>query len=322
VSGAPGTLPGFAMTRILPILILAAAAACSLPAAASAKAPCQPQPGSPGCHFWYGKATFIDDGDTIDVDIAGDHTHASRRVRFTGINAMELRRYSKYAARRRGACHARAAALRVERLVRRSHWRVRLAAQHPSSRAGRRLRRQIAVRVNGVWTDLGAVMVAEGLALWLPSHREFAWNGTYAALAKGARAARLGIYNPIGCGVGAARGVELGMRLRYDAPHNDRRHVNGEWARLVNPTGSRLRIGRWWFRDSALRRFTFPRWASIRPHGSVLVRMGRGRNRGRVFHWGLSSPPFENPTYGRRWLGDGGYLFDRRGNIRASAIYP
>jgi micrococcal nuclease len=319
------TLPRFAMKRILPIpMALAAAclAACLLPAAATAKAPCLPTGGWPACHFWYGKVTFIDDGDTLDVDIDGDGTHTPRRVRFTGINAMELRRYSKYAARRRGACHARAAALRVQRLVHHSHRRVRLAALHPSSRAGRRLRREIAVRVNGVWTDLGAIEVSEGLALWLPSHREWAWNREYAGLAKQAQAARLNVYNPVGCGVGAARGIQLGMRLRYDAPHNDRRHVNGEWARIINPTASRLAIGGWWFRDSALRRFRFPRWATIRPHGSVLVRMGHGRNHGRVFHWGLGAPPLENPTYDRRWLGDGGYLFDRRGNIRTSVIYP
>jgi endonuclease YncB( thermonuclease family) len=316
------TLPGFAMKRILPIPILAAAAVCALPAAASAKAPCLPTQGSPKCHFWYGKATFIDDGDTIDVDIDGDGTHTPRRVRFTGINAMELRRYSKYANRRRGACHARAAALRVQRLVHHSHRRVRLAAMHPSSRAGRRLRRQISVRVNGVWTDLGAIEVSEGLALWLPSHREWAWNRGYAALAKQAQAARLNVYNPIACGVGAARGIQLGMRLRYDAPHNDSKHVNGEHARIINPTASRIPIGGWWFRDSALRRFRFPRWAAIRPHRSVIVKMGHGRNHGRVFHWGLGAPPLENPTYDRRWLGDGGYLFDRHGNIRASVIYP
>ena len=310
------------MKTILPLVILAAAAACLWPSAASATAPCPYPAGGPRCHFWYGKATFIDDGDTVDVDIAGDHTHVSRRVRFTGINAMELRRYSKYRRRRRGACHAVAAADRVEDLVRRSHRRVRLAAQHPGSRAGKRLRREISVRVNGVWADLGAILVAEGRALWLPSHREWAWNRAYDALAQGARAAGLRLYNPHGCGAGGAANVALGMRLRYDAPHNDRRHINGEWARIVNPSSRKIRIGHWWFRDSALRRYTFPRRAVIRAHGSVLLRMGRGRNRRRVFHWGLGSPPLENPTYGRRWLGDGGYLFDRRGNIRASVIYP
>jgi len=316
------TLPGFAMTRILPILLLAVVAACLQPAAAHATAPCLPHAGKPLCHVWYGRATFIDDGDTIDVDIAGDGIRAPRRVRFTGINAMELHRYSKYAARRRGDCHAVAAANRVERLVRRSHWRVRLAAQQPSSRAGRRLRREVSVRVNGVWTDLGAILVAEGHALWLPSHREYAWNRTYATLAKQARALGLHLYDPQACGPGPAPDAGLTLRLRYDAPRDDRRHVNGEWARVSNPSDAEVRLGGWWFRDSALRRFRFPHRATIRPHGSVLLRMGRGRDRGRTFHWGLSSPPLENPTRGQRWLGDGGYLFDRRGNLRASSIYP
>jgi endonuclease YncB( thermonuclease family) len=314
------SLSRFVMQKTLvPILLLAAAAACARPAAALATAPCQAQPGSPQCHFWYGKATFIDDGDTLDVDIAGDRSRASRRIRISGIQAMELRRYSTYASRRRGACHAVAAANRLQRLVKLSHGRVRLAAQHPAAANRGRPRRQVSVRLDGVWWDAGAILVGEGLALWNPKRDEWAWNRSYRELSQGARAAGRGLFDPRACGGG---GAPLGMRLRFDAPHNDRTHVNGEWARIINPYGRRIRIGGWWFRDSALRRYTFPSRAAIRPHGSLRLRMGRGRGGRRTFHWGLSAPPFENPTHDRVALGDGGYLFDRHGNIRASVIYP
>ena len=307
------------MKTTLSFAVLATVAACLWPSAAHATARCPAQTGGPRCHLWYGKATFIDDGDTIDVDIHGDGMHTPRRVRFTGINAMELRRYSKYARRRRGACHAVSAADLVQRLVHRAHRHVRLAARRPSSHAGKRLRREISVRIHGHWVDLGSREVRDGLALWMPSHREWAWNRKYARLAKQARAAGRGIYNPRACHGG---GRPLEMHLRYDAPHNDAKHVNGEWARISNPWPHEIHIGHWRFRDSALRSFRFPRRTVVRAHGSVLVRMGHGRNRRRVFHWGLGSPPLENPTYGRRWLGDGGYLFDRHGDIRASEIYP
>ena len=48
---------------------------------------------------------------------------------------------------------------------------------------------------------------------------------------------------------------------------------------------------------------------------SLRVKVGRGRPHGRVFYWGLNRPAFENS-------GDGGYLFDPRGDIRAFQIYP
>ena len=40
----------------------------------------------------YGKVVFVDDGDTIDVDVAGDGTGRPVRVRYIGIQSMELSR--------------------------------------------------------------------------------------------------------------------------------------------------------------------------------------------------------------------------------------
>src|SRR5215203_3799925 len=99
---------------LLAIVLLLATAAT----ATAATGPCMP--GGPTCHFWAGKVTFIADGDTIDVRIGG---HV-KRVRITGLNAMEMTRYSKYPARRRGACHAVAATARIEQLLRAGHLRV------------------------------------------------------------------------------------------------------------------------------------------------------------------------------------------------------
>ena len=41
----------------------------------------------------YGKVVFVDDGDTIDVDLQGDGTSRPVRVRFIGIQAMEQTSY-------------------------------------------------------------------------------------------------------------------------------------------------------------------------------------------------------------------------------------
>jgi hypothetical protein len=49
--------------------------------------------------------------------------------------------------------------------------------------------------------------------------------------------------------------------------------------------------------------------------------MGRGANTATDVHWGLAKPPLDNPTGDDRAMGDGGYLFDPRGNLRNWVIY-
>ncbi len=77
----------------------------------------------------------------------------------------------------------------------------------------------------------------------------------------------------------------------------------------------------WWVRDSALRRYKFRRGAVIPPRRAIRVRIGGGRNRPKTFHWGLPDPIFENAKR-RHGIGDGGYLFDRHGDLRAWRMYP
>jgi endonuclease YncB( thermonuclease family) len=293
---------------VLAAAVIAAVTAAASPASA-ATGPCVP--GGPTCHFWSGKVTFIADGDTIDVRVGG-RVHP---VRITGINAMELSRYSKYPSRRRGDCHGVAATNRLEQLLRRGHLRVRLAAEDPASRSGHRLRRQVSVRIGGAWVDVARTLLAEGHALWLPNAVESAWKDDYRALAEQARAAGRRLWDPRGCGAGPSADAGLTLRLNWDADGNDGANVNGEWARIGNPSDAPVSLHRWRFRDSALRHYTFPAGATIPPGGSVLLRMGRGPSGGDEFHWGLATPPFENN-------GDGGYLFDPRGNLRASVVYP
>ncbi len=49
------------------------------------------------------------------------------------------------------------------------------------------------------------------------------------------------------------------------------------------------------------------------------VRVGRGDGDG-DFHWGLDEPVFEN-VHPDRGMGDGGYLFDPDGDLRAWQTY-
>lgn len=308
------------LSRVLPALVLAGLTAAS-PAAAGEpdRGPCRTEEDSPSCGFTYGTVVFVADGDTIDVTIPGV---GIRRVRLTGINAMEQSRYSRDPAQRRGACHALEATALLERLLEEGRGRIRLAAQDPQSMAGRRLRRQVSTRVDGAWVDTGRVLVAEGLALWLPNGVEYAWNDSYRELSQQAAGRRQGVFDPDACGAGPAADVEPELELQWDARGDDGLNVNGERARIHNPSPRALDLSGWWFRDSSARRFTFPPDAVIPPDGDVTLYVGRGRDDADEFHWGLPGPAFENPSGGMRAMGDGGYLFDPRGNLRAWSIYP
>ncbi len=307
---------------LLALLLLA-------PTAEARRGPCIPGIKRPTCYVWTGKVMQVADGDTVNVRVRQNGRWSERRdVRMTGVQAMELTSYSRVGRGRRGACHARAAAERLERLLkgpRNKRRKIRLAARRRDSMTQGprgRLRRAIAFRQDGRWHDAGAVLMREGHGLWDPNRKEWAWNKRYSKLAQLASLAGRRIWNTSACRTGPRQAAPLTVRVRWDAKGSDGAHPNGEWIRIkngdpVNPVGLRG----WWVRDSALRRYRFRRGAVIPPGRSIRVRIGPGRDRPRTFHWGLPDPIFENVKR-RRGIGDGGYLFDRHGDLRAWRMYP
>jgi endonuclease YncB( thermonuclease family) len=326
---------------LLGLLAAVAAALAAAPADAAWKAPCREDGTGPTCTFWDAKVTFVDDGDTIEAVVAGSRTRRSQLVRFTGINAMELYRYSKYASRRRGACHGLAAAALVERYVKGSHWRVRLSAQRASSVSGgrRRLRRSVWVKAGGRWRDLARLEMEQGLALWLPNGQEWAHNGEYHALAEQAALAQRGLYDPDSCGAGPDQDLPISVSVNWDADGNDSQNVAGEWVDIRNGGPRPLALGGWWFRDSWLYYndrpasgavvaragvpgYAFPADAVVAPFGSLRLHVGCGPDSGTDLYWCQHSDAFENASTDGKQIGDGGYLFDPQGDLRAWQIYP
>ena len=306
------------MSRSRRLLLLTATAACVTAAVAptaqaSYRASCLPGGKGPVCHFWTGTVPRggVGDGDTLTVNYEGK----SDRVRVTGIQAMEMTRYSSYPDRRRGECHSVAATNRLESLVKQAGGRVRIGSQDPNATTGSRIRRSLAVRLNGGWQDVGEKLVAEGHALWLPNGGEYAWNERLSTLSQQAGAAGRRIWDRDFCGGGPGTPTQLSMSLKYNAEGYDDKNVNGEYAVIRNNGTRTLAIGGWWFRDSALRRYHFPTGAKVYPGRSVTVHVGRGTRTSSVFYWGYDKPLFENS-------GDGGYLFDPQGDLRAWVVYP
>jgi endonuclease YncB( thermonuclease family) len=316
------------VVRRLPLLLVLLAAVF-LGAAASdahaARGDCVVGEPRRTCTVWTGRVISVDDGDTIDVDIFRDGTSRPRRVRVAGMQAMEQTAYSS--RHRQGECHAVEATLRLEQLIRRSKWTVRLAAENPESRSRNRLLRTLAVRLRGRWRDVGSIMLREGRALWWGSPAESSPNATYGAITQGAIAAQRRLFDPDSCGVGPSPASPLKLWVNWDADGDDTANPSGEWVKIKNlDTVNPVPLAGWYLRDSALRRFTFPASAVIAPGGTVTVDVGDDTDApgppGTVFSWGLSNPVFENATHDEDAMGDGGYLFDPLGNIRALMIYP
>jgi endonuclease YncB( thermonuclease family) len=312
------------MYRAVRLAALALASALILPAsAAQAKSgACLPDyPHGAHCHVWTGKVRNVDDGDTLDASVPGDGLGGVLRVRIIGIQAMELTSYRT--AARAGDCHAVDATRRLEQLVKRSKGKIRVSSLYTGSRSrGRRLR-SIAVKRGKHWRDVGRILVAEGLVLWWPGLAEDASNARYSVLSQKAAAARKGLFSPDACGVGPDEGHPLGLWAQWDADGNDRDDVNGEYVKIRNYSPvSPLPLAGWYLRDSGLRRFTFPSGAVIPPNSSVTVYAGFGENEGTDFYWGLGAPVFENASQANPDIGDGAYLFDPQGDVRAWMIYP
>jgi endonuclease YncB( thermonuclease family) len=305
-----------ARLRCLLLCCLLALAVAPAAGAQESREPCVPDTAEPVCTFWTGTVTHISDGDTLDVDLGNG---IPARVRITGIQAMEQTAYSRNQLKRRGDCHALEATARLEQLVAAAGGTVRVSAIDPESRSGARLRRSVSVWIDGAWHDVGRLLVDEGHALWLPNGHEWAWNGTYSVLARQAADRHENLWNSEYCAGGPPAALRLWVN--WDADGDDGANPAGEWVRIKNlDPVEPVWIGGWWLRDSSLRRFTFPSDTTIPPGGAVTVNVGAAPPG--ALGWGLGAPIFENVRPDDHGIGDGAYLFDPEGDLRAWMTYP
>jgi endonuclease YncB( thermonuclease family) len=278
--------------------------------------PCVPGTDAPLCQFWTGKVTFIDDGDTIDVAVDGDTSAKPMRIRVNGIQAMEQTSYSHIVTRRRGDCHALEATARLEQLIAAGGGVVRLTAQNPESRSHNRLLRSVAVPIDGQWQDVGQILIGEGHALAFPLRPEWAWNTTYATLAQQTALTGVNLWDRNYCG-GTPSALKLWVH--WDAEGNDALRPDDEWVRIRNVDSQPVSLGGYTLRDSALNRFWFPLDTVVAPGQTITVQVGVGS--GSILSWGLRSPIFDNVDNSIS-MGDGAYLFDPAGGLRAWMQYP
>jgi hypothetical protein len=172
------------------------------------------------------------------------------------------------------------------------------------------------VKIGGRWRDAGAIMLREGHALWLPQFVETRTNARYSKLAQEAALRRAGIWNPTYCGSGPSEGAPLRVTVNPKHTGSDL-DVPGEWVRIRSFAPYPVPLAGWWVRDSGLRRYVFPAGTTLAANGALTVHVGTGNNAGSDLFWGVRTLVFEDPP-----LGDGGYLFDPQGDLRAYMTYP
>lgn len=304
------------------VLALSALAGLVVPAVLGTAGPAQ------AASVLYGKVAFVADGDTVDINVAGDGTTKPVRVRYIGIQTMELSVYSHTLSKLRGDCWGVDAARNLHKLI--DDRKVRLTSRKATSQSGLnvRPRRHVAVLQGGQWVDTGALQISAGLALpdLLPD--EYTHNLDYMRRAQEAAAAGVGMWgNPVRCGYGPNQTEQLQVRVNWDAEGNDAANVNGEWIDITNLGSVPVPLGGWWVRDAAYRGYkahgyTVPAGVQVDPGATLRIHVGHGTDSANRLYWGLDKNIFANVTEGPQWMGDGAWLFDPQGDLRAWDMYP
>lgn len=261
----------------------------------------------------------VNDGDTIFVRLAGQQ----ETVRLLGVQAFELTTYNNNdPSKWRGECHSVAAARFLLKTVRQAGHRVRLSSPAPTTDTRGRLIRQVEVRLGDRWRDLGKMMLRRGLVLWLHHIAEEGLNRSYNLAQQQAAADGVGIFRPEACSQGPGRDAALELRIFSD-PIGEDTDRNSEWVRITN-TGSReVGLTGWYLGNAGPKadRFRFPAGTSIAAGESMTVFTGSGASGSGLFYRGLAHTLFEN-SYNGNGAGDGAYLLDPDGDVRAHTVYP
>jgi micrococcal nuclease len=299
----------------------------------------------PICQFQYGVVWFdgahgyagVDDGDTVDVNLFSKGTSrlsgTIKPVRFTGINAMEMHRYSSRPANWTGECYAIPAGRLVYSMVRASKYAghsnvVRLAALSLSSHHGARLRRQVSTWNGTRWVDVDLRELQQGLALFDANGPEHAWNMRYSAASQRAALAGRGLFDRTHCGSGPDQTAQLRVLVKWDADGSDGDNVNGEWAMIRNDGATDVSLSGWWLRDSfyrgyKARGYVFPKGTVVPAGSSIKLHAGCGTNTATNYYFCPvgGGAIWDNAGGAPINAGDGGYLFDPDGDLRAWMTY-
>jgi micrococcal nuclease len=254
-------------------------------------------PGEPEGDAWTPRDVV--DGDTIVVERSGREA----RVRIIGINTPES-----------GECLADAAADRLEALV--ADQTLRLVRDTSDTDQFGRLLRYVET-ADG--TDVGAALVADGLAIARRYEPDTARATTYERLQADARATGIGLWAPDSCGRPSVAPGAISITVNANPPGDDTDDLTGEWVEFTNDSGAAIDLDGFTVADeSASNRYEFDD-VDLASGATVRLVTGCGTDTGTdgtaVVHWCTGGSAVWNNG------GDTVFLRDRTGNLVASLTY-
>lgn len=267
-----------------------------------------------------GYAAMVVDGDTFRfAETDKRTTDRYQVVRLLGVQAPE-----KFPGA--SGCEGPAAHQYLVSLMEGRQVVLASAGDHRSSIRNRR-QRTVYVRMDdGSWADASAMVLAAGFGQWMPKKDEPVHNLEYRHLFDAARDRGTHMWDPAYCGQGPEASVRL--LIQPDPVGDDAAGLNNEWVAIVNDGAAPLDLSGWVVRDGSLDWLRLPAGTRVDPGKVLTVRSGSGRNTASSVYWGRRSPVWANFTTaaGTRtrfgFIGDGAYLLDPQGNVRASKVYP
>ena len=266
-----------------------------------------------------GYAAMVVDGDTIRFSHSRNRlTDTYQVIRLLGVQAPE---------KLPGASGCEGPqAHEVLRSAIEGHQVVLASAGDSRSSIRNRRLRTVYVKADGGWVDASAMMLSSGFGQWMPKKYEPVHNLQYRKLFDAARARGVNMWDPQYCGTGPD--ATLRLVIQPDPIGDDAANINSEYVAIVNDGANRVDLSRWVIRDGSLDWLRLPEGTALDPGSVLTVRSGSGPNSGATVHWGRRSPVWANFTTARGtrtkfgFIGDGAYLLDPRGNVRASKVYP
>ena len=132
---------------------------------------------------------------------------------------------------------------------------------------------------------------------------------------------RVGLFDTSFCGFGPDQDIPIQLTVHPNAAGNDTLNINGEYVRIYNRGARPLSLDGWWLRTRPRGAITSrPAWRSS-PGRHIIVHVGKGDDLPETLYSGLGTPIFDNPNPAKS-IGDGAYLFDPQGDLRAWIFYP
>ena len=249
--------------------------------------------GEAGSTSW--RATEVVDGDTLYVS----GPLGELQVRVIGINTPES-----------GECFADEATDALEELVDGADL-VLVDDRSDVDQFDRALR--YVETVDGV--DVGAELIAGGLAIARRYPPDDARAERYARLQQEAQAEGRGLWAADACGDSDLDGVEVDVEVNADAPGDDGENPNGEWVRFTNNGAEAIDLDGWEVADeSASHRYAFSD-LDLEPDASVTLFTGCGDDTDTERFWCVSGSAVWNNS------GDTVFLRDGNGNIVVAFAY-